>query len=166
MKGLSAVFALMLLLIGCKEKVQEKTTEVAAEQKEVLSFGDGVHSPVANSAEDMAEMYELIKGNDTIKTTFKAKVVEVCQMKGCWMKVDLGNEQTAMVRFKDYGFFMPKDLAGKEVIIEGGAFVEHMSVEDRQHYAEDAGSSVEEIEAITEPEITYSFEATGVEIKS
>ncbi|MBL7472279.1 DUF4920 domain-containing protein [Robertkochia sediminum] len=165
MKALSAVFAVMLLLTGCKEKVQEKTTEVAAEQKEVVSFGDGVNSPVANSAEEMAEMYGLIKENDTIQATFQAKVTEVCQMKGCWMKVDLGNDQIAMVRFKDYGFFMPKDLAGKEVIIEGGAFVEEMSVEDRKHYAEDAGSTVEEIEAITEPKKTLSFEATGVVIK-
>jgi hypothetical protein len=33
---------------------------------------------------------------------------------------------------------------------------------DLRHYAEDAGASSAEIEAITEPKITYSFMADGV----
>lgn len=77
------------------------------------------------------------------------------------MKMDMGEDQ-AMVRFKDYGFFMPKDLAGQEVIVEGYAFVEEMSVEDQRHYAEDAGKSVEEIAAITKPKRTLSFTSSGV----
>lgn len=165
MRFLIGLFTAMLFLTGCKDKAAKPASEAPAAEKEVVSFGDGVHAVVANSAEDMAGIYDVIKEQDTVKATFEATVTEVCQMKGCWMKVDLGNEQTAMVRFKDYGFFVPKDLAGKKVIVEGAAFVEVMSVEDRKHYAEDAGSSVEEIQAITEPKKTLSFEATGVALK-
>ena len=67
-----------------------------------------------------------------------------------------------MVKFKDYGFFMPKDIAGKEVIINGKAYVEEVSVDEQRHYAEDAGKTKEEIAKITEPKRTFSFEADGV----
>jgi hypothetical protein len=77
------------------------------------------------------------------------------------MKMDIGEEE-AMIKFKDYGFFMPKDLAGKEVIVSGVAFVEEVSVEEQRHYAEDAGKTAEEIAAITEPKRTLSFISNGV----
>ena len=78
------------------------------------------------------------------------------------MKVDLDDGNQVLVKFKDYGFFMPKDVAGKEVIINGKAFVEEMPVDEQRHYAEDAGKTPEEIAAITESKRTYSFEADGV----
>jgi hypothetical protein len=46
--------------------------------------------------------------------------------------------------------------------VEGRAFREVLSVETLRHYAEDAGKSKEEIEAITAPETRLSFEANGV----
>jgi hypothetical protein len=57
---------------------------------------------------------------------------------------------------------MPKDIAGREVIVEGIAYKEETSVEDLMHYAEDAGQSAEEIVAITEPVMEKKFMATGV----
>jgi hypothetical protein len=77
------------------------------------------------------------------------------------MRVALGQDQ-AMVKFKDYGFFMPKDLAGQEVIMQGKAFVAEVSVDEQRHYAEDAGKTPEEVLAITEPKKTLSFESSGV----
>jgi hypothetical protein len=67
-----------------------------------------------------------------------------------------------MVKFKDYGFFMPKNIAGEEVIVEGVAFVEEVSVDEQRHYAEDAGKSPDEIAEITEPKRTLSFISSGV----
>ena len=102
---------------------------------------------------------------DSINSKMNGKVNEVCQSKGCWMKVDLEDGQQVMVKFKDYGFFVPKDIAGKEVIINGKAFVNEVPVDEQRHYAEDAGKSEEEIAAITEPKRTFSFEADGVLLK-
>ena len=67
-----------------------------------------------------------------------------------------------MVRFTDYGFFMPLNSDNKDVIVEGRAFVSEISAEELQHYAKDAGKSEEEIAKITEAEFTYAFEADGV----
>jgi hypothetical protein len=81
------------------------------------------------------------------------------------MKVDKGNGETMMVTFKDYGFFVPFESAGKTAIMKGFAYYDTVSVEMLRHYAEDAGKSKEEIEAITEPEYDIAFEASGVVLK-
>lgn len=99
---------------------------------------------------------------DTLQTQMIGEITEVCQNKGCWMKVTLGSKDEVMVRFKDYGFFVPKDAAGRKVIMNGAAFLEEMSVGDQRHYAEDHGDSPEEIAQITSPKRTYRFEAEGV----
>jgi hypothetical protein len=77
------------------------------------------------------------------------------------MTLSTETEKDVMVRFKDYGFFMPLDAKGS-VIVNGKAYISETSVEDLKHYAEDAGASEDEIEAIVSPKRTYSFEADGV----
>ena len=104
-----------------------------------------------------------MKIGDTINAKMTGKINEVCSTKGCWMRLDLEGEEV-MVRFKDYGFFMPLNATG-EVVINGKAFIDEISVNDLRHFAEDAGKSKEEIEAITKPETTYSFLADGVLLK-
>lgn len=103
-------------------------------------------------------------GKETMEVKLKGEILEVCQMKGCWMTVDAGKETNIRVTFKDYGFFVPKDAAGKTVVFEGEAKYETLDVETLKHYAEDAGKSQEEIDAITEPETKLTFVATGVQI--
>ena len=110
--------------------------------------------------------YKALKLGDTINLKFNANIKDVCTKKGCWMTLPAGNDdETIMVRFKDYGFFMPLDAAGKEVIVAGKAFVNEVSVADLKHYAEDAGKSSEEIANITAPAMEFAFEANGVLLK-
>ena len=103
--------------------------------------------------------------SESVNTKVKAKVKAVCQAKGCWMTLvsdDPTNTDEVFVKFKDYGFFMPLDIAGKEVIVEGKAYKEVTTVAELQHYAEDEGKSPEEIAKITEPEEELKFMADGV----
>jgi hypothetical protein len=103
------------------------------------------------------------------KTEMPTKIVgtveSVCKVKGCWMKVKTTDGQTMRVTFKDYGFFVPKDIAGKQVVFEGVAQQSTTSVADLKHYAQDAGKSKEEIAKITEPEKAVTFVADGVIVK-
>ena len=105
--------------------------------------------------------------NDHIDKTVavKAKVNAVCQVKGCWMTLSSTElEDEIFVKFKDYGFFMPLDLAGSEVVAHGVISKTSTSVEELRHYAEDAGKTKEEIMAITEPKEEYKMMADGVVI--
>lgn len=95
----------------------------------------------------------------TIRVT--GSVTEVCKVKGCWMMLRDGKSQVR-VTFKDYGFFMPKNLVGRKVALEGVLTEDTLTEKDARHYAEDAGKSPKEIAAIVGDQKEYSFEATGV----
>jgi hypothetical protein len=95
----------------------------------------------------------------------EAEILSTCPMKGCWMKIK-AEEDTILVRFKDYGFFVPKDgVVGNKTIINGKLSVDTLSVAQLRHYAEDAGKSKEEISKIIDPEISMTFLANGVIIE-
>ena len=102
---------------------------------------------------------------DKMPAKVEGTVEDVCKMKGCWIKVKTGDGQVMRVSFKDYGFFVPKDIVGKTVVIEGTAETTTTPVSELRHYAEDAGKSKEEIEKITEPEKALTFVADGVIVK-
>ena len=113
-----------------------------------------------------AELMKMLETNDSIQVKVIAEISEVCSKKGCWMQVNLDANNSMLVRFLDYGFFMPLDAAGRTSIIEGLAKIDTLSVEWLKHQLEDANASQEEIDAITEPEISYTIEeATGVILK-
>ena len=145
------------LLIACK----------AEQKKEVsyLSFGEETSNKNILSKDQVVEIYKNLAVGDTVNMKFSASVNEVCQAKGCWMLLDIGTNE-AMVKFKDYGFFMPKNIADKEVIVNGKAFVSEVSIEEQRHYAEDAGKSEDEIAKIIEVKKTNNIGTKVVKIKN
>ena len=67
-----------------------------------------------------------------------------------------------MVNFKDYAFFVPKDIKGKDVIVSGEAYTRTISIDELKHYARDRGDSEKIIESIEKPKEIYSLTAKGV----
>ncbi|MFC4720835.1 DUF4920 domain-containing protein [Geojedonia litorea] len=165
MKLIFRLLIVALVVISCKNEAKKNTEASAEDEIAFTSVGLAITEDQALLTSKAAEQYKTMALGDTIPTKMTAKVVEVCQAKGCWMTLSLEDGNEVMVKFKDYGFFMPKDIAGKEVIVNGIAFVNEVPVDEQQHYAEDAGKSKEDIAAITTPKKTYSFEADGVLIK-
>lgn len=106
-----------------------------------------------------------MQGKEAMEAKVTGTVESVCQVKGCWMKVKMADGETMRVMFKDYAFFVPKDIAGKTVVFEGEAQKKIVPVEHLQHYALDAGKSKEEISKITEPKDELTFIAEGVIVK-
>mgnify|MGYP006237888245 CR=1 FL=1 len=99
------------------------------------------------------------------KVKLKGEIVSTCPMKGCWMNMNIAND-TILVRFKDYGFFVPKTgVEGRTAIINGYLSIDTLSVAQLRHYAEDAGKNKNEIMKIKMPKITLSFLADGVAIQ-
>ena len=99
----------------------------------------------------------LVKVNGTILSS--------CPKKGCWMQVQVESD-TIQVTFKDYGFFVPRDIIGKNVLVNGVAYKRSISIDELKHYAHDRGDSKEVINSITKPEEIFSLTANGVEILS
>ncbi|SDS04032.1 DUF4920 domain-containing protein [Gramella sp. MAR_2010_147] len=156
-------------IASCKDadsSREEVFTEVQKTQETFKSFGEKIAPENALSDEEMKLKFETLEPGDTISAKFRTTVNSVCKMKGCWMTLNLPDfEEDPMVKFKDYGFFVPKDIESKEVIVQGIAFIEETSIEDQKHFAEDAGKSSEEIESITQTKKTPGFLANGVLLK-
>lgn len=158
---LLAYLMVFTFIFSCSEQKNEDVKMI----DEYASFGKEINADGAISQQEMMAKFNELQVGDTATIKFASKVNSVCQAKGCWMKLALDQETETMVKFKDYDFFVPKDIAESDAIVEGKAYKEEMTVEDQQHYAKDAGKSEEEIAAITEPKMVYNFEAEGVLIK-
>lgn len=122
-------------------------------------FGDNITSEGAIPPSLLATKLET---TDSLNVKVVGTVNEVCQKKGCWMTIDNAGGEELFVKFKDYGFFMPMDISGRKVVMEGHAYKEVTSVEELKHYAEDAKEPQEVIDAITEPKEEFKFMASGV----
>ncbi len=109
-----------------------------------------------------SELPAILKKKDTAHVKVKATVVDVCSSKGCWMTFKINDKDNAFVKMKDYGFFVPLDMKGKTVVLEGNAYTKTTSVAELKHYAEDAKKPQKEIDAITEPKTEIRFMADGI----
>ena len=134
-------------------------TNQAQTGEKATSYGEKITPDKAIEASKLSSM---VNEKDTLHIKVIGTVESVCQKKGCWLKMNVGDGETMMVRFYDYGFFLPKDCEGKKIVLEGSVTKTVTSVDELRHYAEDAGKSKEEIEEIKEVEKSISFEATGV----
>jgi len=166
MKKVFLFVAVCLATLSCKNETKTTEPEASEAKPEVAyaSFGKEINDKDALTAERILEQYKGLKIGDTLNSKIKGKIIEVCSKKGCWMTLDIEGDNDVMVKFKDYGFFMPLNAEG-DVVINGKAFVSETSVDELRHYAEDAGKSKEEIAAITDPKFQYHFEADGVLLK-
>ena len=161
MKKTILLLSLLLVIISCKNDKKETSKELSKTVK-YASFGEKITPDNAISKEEMNKKFKSLKKGDTIEVKFKTKINKSCKKKGCWMRLDLGNNDESLVRFKDYGFFVPLNAAGKEVIVNGKAYIDVVTVAQLKHYAKDEGASQEEIDKITKDQITYAVKSDGV----
>lgn len=156
-----------LIIVGC---TTSETQEVETEIEEVTeityaNFGAEVTPEGAIDQVEMADLFKNLSAGDTIPVKFISNITQVCQKKGCWMKMELTEDEPVFVRFTDYGYFVPFNAGDHKAIVEGRAFLSIVTVDELKHYAKDAGDSQEEIDLITEPEISYAIQADGVLIE-
>ncbi|MGB1247559.1 MAG: DUF4920 domain-containing protein [Chitinophagales bacterium] len=161
MKNLLLFLFTISLLIACNNSPTPTSVD---EETGYEYFGIEITEEDAISTEEFATLFAENEG-DTIAVKVQGEVSAVCKQKGCWMTMDMGNENELFIKFKDYDFFVPLNCEGRTAIIEGNAYKEEISVDMLKHYAFDEGLPQEEIDAITEPEISYSFMADGVIIQ-
>jgi hypothetical protein len=159
MKKLLILSSVFIALSCGQQSSKQATTESSENQSQLTYYGEKI---TPDSAVSIDELSTLMGDKAEMNVKLTGKVDAVCQKKGCWMDLKKTDGNTMRVTFKDYGFFMPKDGAGKTATIRGVAKIEETSVADLQEYAKDAGKSKEEIASIKEPKKELVFEADGV----
>ncbi|MFD0794089.1 DUF4920 domain-containing protein [Mucilaginibacter litoreus] len=124
-----------------------------------VTYGKNV---TADNALNTEALNKTLSNDSVYNGKITGKVVEVCKKKGCFMKLEQANGTPIMVQFTEYAYFMPQNIVGKTVVVEGKAKVKETSVERLRHYAADAGKSKEEIAQIKEPKRDIGIMADGV----
>jgi hypothetical protein len=125
-------------------------------------YGEKISTDGAASISDVTAK---VDKKEPFATKIKAKVLDVCPKKGCWisLQVDDSTSTTAFVKMKDYAFFLPEAIKGKTIVLDGTVQLDKVvSVEEQKHYAEDAKKSKAEIDAITKPQKQIRFVASGI----
>ena len=131
----------------------------AGKAKPGTVYGQKIDDKSTIPAEDLPQ---LLANKDTTAVKVKASVVDVCSKKGCWMTFKVNDSTEVFVKMKDYGFFVPTDLKGKSVVLQGKTFTKTTTVEELRHYAEDAKKPQKEIDAITKPKSEIRMIADGI----
>lgn len=129
--------------------------------KATESYEDfGAELPAAGSMHSLGEAISQVETLAGQPVLIETEIQQVCQKKGCFF-IARDGEATARVRFKDYGFFIPTDSAGKTVKLAGTLERVELTPEQAEHFAEDLG---EDPEAVPMAEFEYQVMATAVRI--
>lgn len=131
----------------------------AGDAKPGDTYGEKI---TADGAMNIADVATKLEKSEAVEGKIRAKVLDVCPKKGCWLKLQVNDSTTAFVKMKDYAFFLPVAAKGKTVVLDGQATMKTTSVAELRHYAEDAKKSKEEIAAITKPEKEMRVMAKGI----
>lgn len=145
-----------------------KKSEKAAKQKnedekkyDTVHYGEKVEE---GNALSLKAVLDSMGDKSEYRAKVKGDVTAVCQKKGCWMKMEKSDGNAIRISFKDYGFFVPKNLTGEKVVMRGRAYYDTIPVKRRRHFARDEGKSEDEVKSITDPKIQTAFKAEGVKI--
>lgn len=154
------LFFSLLIISAVSAQAQDHNSEIPPATKgTVYGTAPAAAGDAINPNEIQAKM-----ANGVFEGKVTGKVTEVCKAMGCWFRVEKADGSSLMVKTKDHAFFMPQNLVGKSVTIEGTASIKEVSEEKRRHFAEDAGKSKEEIKKIKGSEKEVQFIASGVKV--
>ena len=157
----TALFTLML--IGTAPGLVAEESEVLrlSEPVEVTATYEVFGSTLPETGTPL-RLGELVEDNDKYldqEVLVETRIAKVCQKKGCFFVATEG-ASTARVTFKDYGFFIPTDSGGKNVVLLGTFSRKSVSKEQAEHYAADLGEKV----ASAPETFEYSIVASAVKI--
>jgi hypothetical protein len=162
MKYFSLIF-LFLLAAACQNATQQQGHSTGEKSlPSTGNFGNEVNFEQAVAADRVPGLFTT---SDTVAATIHGHISASCKHSGCWMDLDLGNDNALHVTFEEEAFTVPLDAAGKNAIAQGIAIRELIPVETLRNYARDEGKSEEEVASITEPVYYYEFIADGVLIE-
>lgn len=153
-------------LTFAQETSQKKFSPPAGNALVGDTYGAGVASTSESSAITVKKLSKNLKKNNkkVENVVIKGKVTDVCEKKGCWLTIETEDNSQFFVKMKDYAFFVPTALKGKNVVLEGSAERKVTSVDEQKHYAEDAKKPQSEIDAITKPKEEIRFVANGIKV--
>ena len=166
MKAALAVLMLFTVLSGCDAKPSEPSGVPKSEPGPAkrAQFGESIKPGESAPLGTVLSGPAGFAGRSVI---VEGAVRQACTRRGCWMELaeSLDKSQPGCrVTFKDYGFFVPLDSAGKKARVQGQvqvktvqpSSVKHMEEEGAHFASKNPDGSANEVRIV----------ATGVELSS
>jgi hypothetical protein len=160
--------------------VVETVDSTEAEPEIELAF-DGVdkgnytlygHSEIEAEGDEIsvAGMNAWMADNGSFEGKVAVNIAEVCQMAGCWITFENGDEDAIRVFFRDHFTIPTETPSGTEAILLGATMIDTQTVEFQKHLLNDEAAAGDEVaqeayDAITEDLITTSFDCEAILVK-
>lgn len=148
------LFLFSLVMIGISLMAQPPKGPA----KKGMTFGI---KTTAEGAVAANELSTVMAEKTTADVKVKGVVTEVCKAEGCWIRMQTASG-TMLIKMKDHSFSVPLALNGKTIVADGTVELKETSIEMLKHYAEDAGKSKAEIDAINAPKKEMILQAKGI----
>lgn len=137
---------------------------IACQQPTSITGSYGQTDWDSNGVINGSQLLQELHGKDSLQTIVRGKITAACQAKGCWLNMDIVG-QDMLVKFKNYGFFVPKNCANYTAVVSGWAYIDTITVSQQKEIAKDSEASPAEIASVTEPKVELQFIADGVIIE-
>lgn len=112
MKNLISLMACLFILFGVAQAQQNIQPAKTGTQ-----YGKQID---AKGAISVSSLEKALEQNETFAGKVEGEVIQVCKKKGCFLTLKrAGDQEPIMVRFTDYAYFVPQDIIGKKVVLEG-----------------------------------------------
>jgi len=136
-----------------------------AQQRVPLPHGMTFGRKVDSLQHIRADKVEAFMGTKIrISTTITGKVLQVDTPKGGWLQLDAGGGKIIRVHFKDYNVFIPKQLKGRNVMIQGVA-QKLLIADDMQHFAGENVDRKKQNAVKPDAKQRLTFEAWGLMVE-
>lgn len=151
-------FCLLTLWVAAGCGYSPKTKLRGAQTIKGTVYGDSV---LDNNIQDLESMFALLQNANSTKIKLKATVNSV-NKDGCGILLKCNGNDDVRVAFADNSFNVPTTIIGKEVIIDGEAKVEELSVQNQKQFALNEGKNQESIDEITTVKKIVALTAKGL----
>jgi len=146
----------LLAAIGCQNGGKIKLRAPQAIKGQVI--GDSV---LDNNIKNAESLIAIIAHNNTTKAKLRGVVKCVCK-KGTWLQLNGGVKNEIIVNFGSRGISFPQSIIGKEIVLDGEARLETLSVDQQKQLAFENESSESEISKINAFKEVVLFETKGL----
>lgn len=153
------LLAIMALACGAEESPEQSSAAEATSETESAER-EAAEAEVAEAAEDEGETNEATPPGDhtygagvsdsleltplttlaenaeamagqTVKT--EGEITQVCQRMGCWMEMQAEGVAPVRVPMANHSFFLPRDVGGRQVTVEGILAIRELGDAEREH---------------------------------
>jgi hypothetical protein len=152
----------LVIGVGCGAPADEPVEGAAVEQE---VFGDPITLTEVTTVSAILDAPEEFLGE---RVLVEGTVVEVCEMRGCWMDIASDREyEKIQIKVDDGVIVFPLTARGKKALVEGTVELFEMTyeeaLEDARHKAEEHGTEFDP-STVTGPVTLYRIRGLGAVI--